>query len=69
MTKKEEIKNKWFMRNDISLREAWNNILDEYAKYVAEKAFSAGFDCAVDDIAPDWNVWFEQFKAKENEQK
>jgi hypothetical protein len=77
MTKKEEIKNKWFMRNDISLREAWNNILDEYAEYVALEAWKIAKDYGF-DLAGEWAIgkkceritfedWFEQFKAKENE--
>jgi hypothetical protein len=66
MTKKEFIKGCEHDGSFIPINEV-ERLLDEYAKYVAEKAFSAGFDCAVDDIAPDWDVWFEQFKAKENE--
>jgi hypothetical protein len=64
MTKKELIKNKWFMRNDISLREAWDKILDEYAEYVAKETFDYWSTSAFNDIH--FKNWYEQFKAKEN---
>jgi hypothetical protein len=67
MNKKEEIKNKWFMRNDISLREAWNNILDEYAEYVAGEAWNERNQWVEYDRGETFKDWFEQFKAKENE--
>jgi hypothetical protein len=67
MNKKEKIKNKWFMRNDISLREAWNNILDEYAEYVAQKAYMAGAEFIQGEQPLIFTFWYKQFKAKENE--
>jgi hypothetical protein len=59
MTKKELIKNKWFMRNDISLRETWEYIIDEYAEYVAREAWMYFGNL-------DFDIWYKQFKAKED---
>jgi hypothetical protein len=82
MTKKESLEKNGINFKLFELRNEYSakNILlamDEYAEYVAEKAWKIAKDYGF-DLAGEWAIgkkceritfedWFEQFKAKENE--